>query len=89
MFGENFTIEGLMEDDVYTGDHNQIGSATVVATQPRMPYYKLGVRFGHMDMVKRFLASCRPGIYLKVLKEVKVQTGSNMELSKETKTMSL
>ena len=47
MFGENFTTEGLMEDTVNIGDQVQIGSAKLVATQPRMPCYKLGVRFGH------------------------------------------
>ncbi|HYO05517.1 MAG TPA: MOSC domain-containing protein, partial [Phototrophicaceae bacterium] len=73
MFGENFTTEGLMEDTVNVGDHLQIGSATLVASQPRMPCYKLGVRFGTMDIIRRFLASGRPGIYFRVLKEGEVQ----------------
>jgi MOSC domain-containing protein YiiM len=80
MFGENFTTEGLMEDAVNIGDHLQIGSANLVATQPRMPCYKLGVRFGHMEIIRRFLASGRPGIYLRVLKEGEVQTGDKMEI---------
>jgi MOSC domain-containing protein YiiM len=78
MFGENFTTEGLMEDAVNVGDHLQIGSAKLVATQPRMPCYKLGVRFGHMEIIRRFLASGRPGIYFRVLKEGKVQTGDKI-----------
>jgi MOSC domain-containing protein YiiM len=62
MFGENFTTEGLIEDAVNVGDEFQIGSAKLVATQPRMPCYKLGVRFGRMDVVRRFLAGGRAGI---------------------------
>jgi MOSC domain-containing protein YiiM len=82
MFGENFTTEGLMEDAVNIGDHLQIGSAKLVATQPRMPCYKLGVRFGHMEIIRRFLASGRPGIYFRVLKEGKVQRGDKIEVVK-------
>ena len=80
MFGENFTTEGLMEDAVNIGDELQIGSAKLVATQPRMPCYKLGVRFGHMEIIRRFLASGRPGIYFRVLKEGKVQSGDRIEI---------
>jgi MOSC domain-containing protein YiiM len=75
MFGENFTIEGLMEIDVNVGDIFRIGSSKVVATQPRMPCYKLGVKFGRMDVLKKFLASGRSGIYFKVLKEGEVGAG--------------
>ena len=85
MFGENFTTEGLMEDTVNIGDHLQIGSAKLVATQPRMPCYKLGVRFGRMEIIKRFLASCRPGIYFRVLEEGEVQTGDKMEIVRRDK----
>jgi MOSC domain-containing protein YiiM len=80
MFGENFTTEGLMEDAVNIGDQLQIGSAKLVATQPRMPCYKLGVRFGHMGVIRKFLASGRPGIYFRILKEGKVQTGDKIEI---------
>ena len=55
MFGENVTTEGLMKDDVNVGDQFQIGSAKLVATQPSMPCYKLGVKFGRVDIVRRFL----------------------------------
>jgi MOSC domain-containing protein YiiM len=85
MFGENFTTEGLMEDAVNVGDEFQIGSAKLVATQPRMPCYKLGVRFGRMDVVRRFLASGRPGIYFKVLTEGRVQVGDNIKIIKKDK----
>ena len=82
IFGENFTTEGLMEDAVNIGDQLQIGSAKLVATQPRMPCYKLGVRFGHMEIIRRFMASGRPGIYFRVLKEGKVQRGDKIEVVK-------
>jgi MOSC domain-containing protein YiiM len=85
MFGENFTTEGLMEDAVNVGDQFQIGSAKLVATQPRMPCYKLGVKFGRMDVVRRFLASGRPGIYFKVLKEGQVQVGDKIEIIRKDK----
>lgn len=75
MFGENFTIEGLMEAEVNVGDVFEIGSAKVIATQPRMPCYKLGVKFGRMDVLKKFLASSRSGIYFKVLEEGGVGAG--------------
>jgi MOSC domain-containing protein YiiM len=85
MFGENFTTEELMEDTVNIGDQFQIGSAKLVATQPRMPCYKLGVRFGRMDVIRRFLASGRPGIYFKVLKEGEVQIGDKIEVIRRDK----
>jgi MOSC domain-containing protein YiiM len=80
MFGENFTTEGLIEDAVNIGDRFRIGSTEVVATQPRLPCYKLGVKFGRMDIVRRFLASGRPGIYFKVLLEGEVEAGESIEL---------
>jgi MOSC domain-containing protein YiiM len=78
MFGENFTIEGLMESEVNVGDYFGIGSSKVIATQPRMPCYKLGVKFGNMDIVRKFLASRRSGIYFKVLKEGEVGAGDSV-----------
>jgi MOSC domain-containing protein YiiM len=83
MFGENFTIEGLLENDVCIGDELRIGEALVVVTQPRSPCYKLGIKFGRADMVKRFLASGRSGFYLAVLKEGRVQAGDAIERVKE------
>src|SRR3989442_5205 len=79
MFGENFTIDdgrdGLLEESVHLGDRFSIGTAEVVVTQPRLPCYKLGVRFGSDDMVKRFLASGRSGFYLAVTREGEVGVG--------------
>ena len=80
MFGENFTTEGLFEDNVNIGDQFQIGTAIVIATQPRMPCYKLGVKFGRMDIIKRFLSSGLTGIYFKVLQEGEVGAGDVIEL---------
>ena len=80
MFGENFTTEGLFEDNVNIGDQFQIGTAIVIATQPRMPCYKLGVKFGRMDIIKRFMASGLTGIYFKVLQEGEVGAGDGIEL---------
>jgi MOSC domain-containing protein YiiM len=68
-FGENLTIEGLLEEDVNLGDRLTIGSAELLVTQPRLPCFKLGIRFGREDMVKRFFDSRRTGFYLSVAVE--------------------
>ena len=80
IFGENFTTEGLPEDSVHLGDQLSVGSAEVVVTQPRLPCYKLGVRFQADDMVKRFLASGRMGFYLAVTHEGAVGAGDEIKL---------
>jgi MOSC domain-containing protein YiiM len=80
MFGENFTTEGFLEDKLNIGDRFRIGSALVMVTQPRMPCYKLGVKFGRDDIVKLFLKSGRPGFYFSVLKEGEVEAGAAIEL---------
>lgn len=90
-FGENFTTEGLLEDDVHIGDQYTIGSppakrseasgsAEVIVTQPRLPCYKLGVRFEADDMVKKFLASRRTGFYVAVTREGQVAMGDEIKL---------
>jgi MOSC domain-containing protein YiiM len=80
-FGENLTTEGLLEDRVKIGDRLRVGSAEFRVTQPRMPCYKLGVRFGRHDMVKRFLASGRTGFYLAVLSEGELAGGDPVALT--------
>ena len=80
MFGENFTTAGMFETEINIGDRFRIGSAEVMVTQPRMPCYKLGIRFGRTDIVKRFLASERTGFYLSVLKEGEVGVEDEFEL---------
>lgn len=78
MFGENFTTEGLLEHSVNIGDSFRIGQVELVATQPRLPCYKLGIKFGRDDMVKRFLASGRTGFYFQVLREGEVEAGDGI-----------
>jgi MOSC domain-containing protein YiiM len=84
MFGENFTSAGLFESDVNIGDRFSVGSAAVMATEPRMPCYKLGIKFGRADMVKKFLASERTGFYFAVLQEGEVGAGDPIELIETT-----
>lgn len=78
-FGENFTTEGLIEDEVCIGDRYRVGSVELVVTQPRMPCYKLAIRFGRPDLVKRFLQSRRSGFYLAVEREGEVSPGDSIE----------
>ena len=80
VFGENFTTTGLLETEVNIGDRLQVGTAEVMVTQPRMPCYKLGIRFGRADIIKRFLISERSGFYLSVLKEGEVGAGDEIRL---------
>jgi MOSC domain-containing protein YiiM len=80
MFGENFTTEGMFETEINVGDTFRIGAAEVMVTQPRMPCYKLGIRFGRTDIIKRFLVSERTGFYLSVLKEGEVGAGDEFAL---------
>ena len=83
MFGENFTTQGMFEETVNVGDQFQVGTAKVVATQPRMPCYKLGVKFGRMDIIKKFLASGLTGVYFKVMKEGDLEQGDEIKLIKK------
>jgi MOSC domain-containing protein YiiM len=69
IFGENLTLEGLLEDEAHIGDHFRMGTAILMVTQPRLPCYKLGIRFGRDDMPERFLSSRRSGFYFGVVKE--------------------
>lgn len=77
-FGENLTIEGWLEDAVSIGDRFRVGTVEMVVVQPRMPCFKLGIRFGRDDVIKSFLESDRPGFYLRVLQEGDVATGDPM-----------
>jgi len=79
IFGENFTTEGLFENSVHIGDRFSVGSAEVIVTQPRLPCYKLGIRFQADDMVQRFLASARTGFYVAVTKEGQVAAGDEIK----------
>ena len=78
VFGENFTTKGMLEQDIHLGDRFAINDAEVVVTQPRLPCYKLGIRFQADDMVKKFLASRRIGFYVAVTREGSVAAGDEM-----------
>ncbi len=85
MFGENLTTYGLQESDVGIGDRFRIGQAEVVVTEPRMPCYKLGLKFGRDDIIKRFLASRRTGFYFAVVKEGEIGAGDPIQrISRDT-----
>jgi len=87
-FGENLTAEISLEDSVNLGDQFSVGSAQLVVTQPRLPCYKLGIRFGSDDMVRKFLASGRTGFYFAVQREGEVGTGDRIELvAKDTNSV--
>jgi len=80
-FGENLTTEGLLEREVAIGDHLHVGSAEFVVTQPRMPCFKLGIRFGRPDMVRRFTAIGWTGFYLAVVREGELAAGDSIALA--------
>ena len=85
-FGENLTTEGILEDRIIIGDRIRVGSTEFMVTQPRMPCFKLGIRFNRRDMVKRFLASKRSGFYLAVIREGEVENGDAIEFIEKQET---
>ena len=78
-FGENLTVEGMLEDEIHVGDVFRAGGALVEVTQPRVPCYKLGVKMGLRGFEKMFLASCRVGFYLRVVEEGEVGAGDDLD----------
>jgi len=89
IFGENLTVEGLNEAEIFIGDVYKIGEAEVQVTQPRQPCFKLGVRFGNPMMVKQFVQSGFPGIYFRVLKNGAVKSGDELELLEQKNSISV
>lgn len=79
-FGENLATAGLVETEIFIGDRLRIGSAEFVVTEPRMPCYKLGIRFGRKDILRRFLQSRRSGFYLAVTKTGELESGDEIEI---------
>ncbi|HZS46104.1 MAG TPA: MOSC domain-containing protein [Blastocatellia bacterium] len=79
MFGENLTVTGLKEDAIVIGDRFQIGSTVIEAKQPRMPCFKLGIKFGRDDIIRRFLDSGRTGFYFLVVEEGEMKAGDAIE----------
>lgn len=79
-FGENLTTEGILEDDLHVGDRLSAGSAELLVTQPRLPCYKLGIRFGDDAMVKRFFLAARTGFYFSVAREGEIRAGDEIKI---------
>ena len=78
-FGENLTVEGMLEETVHIGDVFRIGDALVEVSQPRVPCFKLGMKMRDPQIVKPFLESERVGFYVRVLKEGEVGAGDAIE----------
>lgn len=81
-FGENLTISGLDEPDLCIGDVVRVGDAEIEATLPRLPCFKLGIRFGDPLMVKSFAESRRWGIYFRIAKEGRIATGDPVTIAR-------
>ena len=80
MFGENLTVEGMpTEDHIAIGDRLRIGTAEFLVTQPRLPCYKLGIRFDDAGMVRRFHEAGRTGFYLRIVADGDVAAGDSIE----------
>ena len=77
-FGENFTVEGMPDDEIGIGDVFRVGAALVEVSQPRVPCFKLGIRMGIPDFQKQFAQSCRVGFYLRVLEDGEVGPGDEL-----------
>jgi MOSC domain-containing protein YiiM len=78
-FGENFTVEGMLEDQVHIGDVFRVGDALIEVTQPRVPCFKLGLKMDLPQFPKMFLSSGRSGFYLRVLEEGELGAGDVFE----------
>jgi MOSC domain-containing protein YiiM len=83
-FGENLTTQGLHEQEIHIGDRLAVGSAEFAVTKPRLPCYKLGIKFGTQTMLRLFLESERTGFYLKVLKEGQIEKGNEIKVLRPT-----
>ena len=78
-FGENFTVRGMLENEITIGDVFRVGSAVVEVSQPRSPCSKLGIRMKMSEFPKLFLRSLRSGFYLRVLEQGDVGAGDRFE----------
>ncbi len=79
-FGENFTVDGLPDDEVCIGDRYRIGDAELEVTQPRVTCFRVGMRLGRPDLPRLLVAHHRPGFYLRVTTEGAVQAGDTITL---------
>lgn len=80
MFGENITIEGLKESEIFIGSQYSIGTAIVEVSEPRQPCFKLGIRFNTQKVLKDFISNGKSGVYLRVLKQGVVTIGDEFKL---------
>jgi MOSC domain-containing protein YiiM len=81
MFGENLTVDGApLESEIAIGDLLRIGSAEFLVVQPRLPCFKLGIRFDDPGMVRRFLRAGRSGYYLRIVSEGEVEAGDRIDI---------
>lgn len=78
-FGENFTVDGLADDEVCVGDRFRIGTALFEVTQPRVTCYRVGIRMNEPQMAALLVAHGKPGFYFRVLEEGMVQAGDAIE----------
>jgi ferredoxin-NADP reductase/MOSC domain-containing protein YiiM len=74
-FGENFTVDGLPDDEVCIGDRYRIGQAEFEVTQPRVTCYRVGLRLGQPELPALLVGHHRPGFYLRVITEGNIQAG--------------
>jgi len=88
-FGENITSEGIVESDVFVGDQFNAGSTELIVTQPRMPCFKLGIRFGRPDIIKPFLKSGRTGFYVSVSREGDICAGDEIVMNAQNSEVSV
>lgn len=80
MFGENLTTEGLFENELMIGSVYRIGTALLEVTEPRMPCYKLAIKFGRVDIIRRFMKSLKSGFYFTVIEEGSIKPGDRIKL---------
>src|SRR5499433_2235326 len=77
-FGENFTVDGLPDNEVCIGDRYRIGGAVFEVTQPRVTCYRVGIRMSEPRMAALLVAHHRPGFYFRVLEEGDVEAGDEI-----------
>jgi ferredoxin-NADP reductase/MOSC domain-containing protein YiiM len=77
-FGENFTVEGLADDEVCIGDRYRIGQAVFEVTQPRVTCYRVGLRLGEPQMAALLVSHRRPGFYFRVITEGQIEAGEDI-----------
>ena len=77
-FGENFTVEGLPDDEVCIGDRYRIGQAVFEVSQPRVTCYRVGMRLGEPQMAALLVSRRRPGFYFRVITEGQIEAGQDI-----------